>query len=232
MAYLISNQLFGTNDIRHELFRQDFNMPVSQQYELLSKIERTLNFSTCWMVKYLDSSQLDALHVLDYKESLFSLLEKINRTNDITIIKDKPEFNRFFSVISYLRFAVAAIIIKENSNHSFEDVGILFYLVVNEFKILEMISALDEIETISESEGTLRHQVLQFIEFIVVHYTQNILSFQRIDETPQKAFENYLSNEKESFLSIKEQIDTFMQKEIKDIKDITITVNQLMASAI
>jgi len=231
-AYLLGNQLFGANDIRHELFRHDFDIQSADQYKLLSKIEHTLNFSTRWMVKYLDASQLDALHVLDYKEQLFELLERINTNDCVHILEDSTEFNRFFSVISYLRFAIAAIVIKENTNHSFEDVGILFYLVVNEFKILEMISALDDIETISESEITLRHQVLQFIEFIVVHYTQNILAFQRVDETPHQAFDNYVTNEKESFINIKEQIDNFMLKEVKDIKDITVTVNQLMASAI
>ncbi|MEA3373845.1 MAG: NAD-glutamate dehydrogenase [Campylobacterota bacterium] len=231
-SYLISNRLFGANDIRHEIYRQDFTMTVGKQYPLLSEIEHTLNFSTRWMVKYLNDYQIDAAHMLDYKEQLFELLGKINANKAEEIIPDNPEFNRFFSVIEYLRFAVAAIMIKENTHNSFEDVGTLFYMIVNEFKILEMISSLDEIEIISESDLKLRHQVMQFIEFIVVHYTQKVLAFQRVDETPSVAFKSYIENDKEVFENIKDQIDAFMGKEVKDIKEITVTVNQLMASAI
>ncbi len=231
-SYLISNELFGANDVRHEIYRHDYLMPVKRQYELLNELGHTLNFSTRWMVKYLNDYQIDAAHFLDYRSRLFDLLGKINPNKMENIIEGNERFNRFFSVLEYLRFAVAAIMIKENTHHSFENVGELFYRIVNEFKILEMILSLDRMEVLSESDMMLRHQVLQFIEFIVVHYTQKILAFQRIDESPEQAFSNYVTNEQEAFESIKQQIDAFMAKEVKDIKDITVTVNQLMASAI
>ena len=231
-SYLIGNQLFGANDVRHEIYRHDYTMPVKQQYDLLNELGHTLNFSTRWMVKYLNDYQIDAAHFLDYRPQLFELLGRINPNKVEELIPGNERFNRFFSVLEYLRFAVAAIMIKENTHHSFENVGELFYRIVNEFKILEMIISLDHMEVLSESDIMLRHQVLQFIEFIVVHYTQKILSFQRIDETPEVAFVNYIANEQEAFDSIKKQIDAFMAKEVKDIKEITITVNQLMASAI
>ena len=231
-SYLIGNQLFGANDVRHELYRHDYTIPVKRQYELLNEIEHTLNFSTRWMVKYLNDYQIDAAHFLDYRPQLFELLGRINPNKVEEIIPGNVRFNRFFAVLEYLRFAVAAIMIKENTHHSFENVGELFYMIVNEFKILDMIISLDHMEVLSESDIMLRHQVLQFIEFIVVHYTQKVLAFQRIDETSKEAFENYIANEQDAFDSIKKQIDAFMEKEVKDIKEITITVNQLMASAI
>jgi glutamate dehydrogenase len=231
-SYLIGNQLFGANDIRHEIYRQDYSMAVKQQYDLLNEIEHTLNFSTRWMVKYLNDYQIDAAHFLDYRTELFELLERINREKVTEILPGNAEFNLFFAVLEHLRFAVAAIMIKENTHHSFEDVGELFYMIVNEFKVLEMIFSLDTMEVLSESDVMLRRQVLQFIEFIVVHYTQKVLAFQRVEEPPTEAFTNYIANEQEAFDSIKKQIDAFMAKEAKDIKDITVTVNQLMASAI
>ncbi len=231
-SYLIGNQLFGANDIRHEIYRHDYEMAVKRQYVLLNEIEHTLNFSTRWMVKYLNDYQIDAAHFLDYRTELFELLGRISDETFEEILPENPEFNRFFGVLEYLRFAVAAIMIKENTHHSFENVGELFYMIVNEFKILEMIISLDNMEVLSESDVMLRRQVLQFIEFIVVHYTQKVLAFQRIDETPSVAFANYIANEQAAFDSIKLQIDAFMAKEVKDIKEITITVNQLMASAI
>jgi glutamate dehydrogenase len=231
-SYLISNQLFDANDIRYEIYRQDYVMDAATQYALLEEIERTLIFSTRWMVRYLNDSQVDASYILDKKKKLFELLGMISTEEAPELIKDNPEFNRFFCVIDYLRFAVAAIMIKKNSRHSFDDVAALFYLVVKEFKILQIINSLDDIEIVSESDQALRRQLLQYIEFIVVHYTQKVLAFKRIDETPQTAFENYLENERETLEGIQQQIAALMTKEVKNIKEITVTVNQLMASAI
>ena len=231
-SYLITNELFGANDIRYEIFRNDLSMDIKQQYKLLAEIERTLSFSTRWMLKYLNKHQVDVNHILDYKESLFEMLGKIHEFNFVKILPDNQKFNLFFSAIDYLRFAVAAIMVKETSSHSFDNVARLFYIVVNEFKILEMITSLDSIETSVENDKTLRYQILQYIEYIVVHYTEQVLTFQRIDETPEVAFENYLENQKESFDQIKNQIDTFMSKDVKDINEISITVNQIMTSII
>ena len=231
-SYFITNQLFDANDSRYAIYRNDLNMDIKAQYKLLSKIEKTIGFSTRWMLKYLNKHQVDVNHILDYKEDLFKTLEKIHGEEIITIIPDNDKFNLFFCVIDYLKFAVASIMVKENSFHTFDNVGTVFFLVLNEFKILQMIRSLDNIEINSSSETILRHQILQYIEYIVVHYTEQILEFQRINETPQIAFENYLENEKEAFKDIKEQIEIFMSKEVKDIKEVTIAVNQIMTSLI
>jgi len=231
-AYLITDQLFGANDIRYEIYRNDFKLDSKTQYKLLDEIERTLIFSTRWMLKYLSKHQVDVNHILDYKDDLFKLLIRIHSDKIIEILPDNKPFNLFFSAIDYLRFAVAAIMVKETSSHSFNNVAVLFYLVVGEFKILEMIVSLDSIEIKSDDEKVLRYQILQYIEYIVVHYTEKVLEFQRVNETPQEAFENYLNNAQESFEEIKEQINKFMSKEVRDIKEVSITVNQIMTSII
>ncbi|MEA3521724.1 MAG: NAD-glutamate dehydrogenase, partial [Campylobacterota bacterium] len=230
-SYLISNQLFGANDIRHEIYRNDYKLDIKTQYKLLSDIEHTLNFSTRWMVKYLDNSQIDAVHILDYKQPLFELLKRINPKDPKNYLDESEDFNHFFNHLEYLRFAISTIIIKEETHHSFENVAELFYKVVNEFKILNIITTLDTIEILSKNEIKLKHQLLQFIEFIVVHFTQNILEFQRINESSEVAFASYIANDEEGFKQIKSEIDNFTSKEQKDIKDIAVTVNQLMSSA-
>jgi len=231
-SYLITNQLFDANTIRYEIFRNDFKIDCKTQYKLLNEIEHTLSFSTRWMLKYLNKHQVDVNHILDYKDDLFAILGKIQENQITQIIPENKHFNLFFSAIDYLRFAVAAIMVKENSSHTFENVAVLFYLVVKEFKIVEMITSLDTIEISSTNEKTLRHQILQYIEYIVIHYTEQVLSFQRINETPEIAFSNFLENEKDSFTHIKEQIDMFMSKETKDISEVSITVNKIMTSLI
>jgi len=231
-SYLVAKQLFGTYDIRKKIYSQDYIMDIEEQYNLVNKLEYILYASTRWMVKYLKKNELDSVHILDYKDELFTLLSQVHREDTKVLIKGDEQFNQFFTVIDYLRFAIAAIVIKQDTHHSFKDVIVLFYSLIHEFNILEIIIELNKVKITSTSDMTLRGQVLQFIEFIVVHYTKKILEFQRVDEEPQDAFSNFISNEKAIFYKVREHLDNFMAKENKDIKEIAITVNQLMVSLI
>jgi glutamate dehydrogenase len=231
-SYLVVKLLFGSREIREKIYAQDAIMPIDKQYKLINKLEYILYASTKWMVKYLQKNQLDSVHILDHKVELFALLSEVHNERVEVIIEGDDDFNKFYSVIDYLRFAIAAIIIKENTPHSFKDVIILFYSLIHEFNILDMIFALNKVKITSLSDMALRNQILQFIEYIVVHYTKKILEFQRVNEAPDVAFGNFIANEKEKFYKIRDHIDTFMVKENKDIKDIAVTVNQLMVSLI
>jgi len=231
-SYILSSHLFGANDIKYEIFRNDFIMPVKEQYRLLDELEHTLNFTTRWIVKYLKTSQLDTVHILDHKEELFKILSSLPTIKIKEIIPDNDEFNCFFGVINYLRFSIAVIMITERTHHSFKDVMTLFYLILNEFKILELIKALNDAGLRSKSDYKLKVQVMQFIEFIIMHYTEKLLEFQRINESSEIAFENYKQNEHEAFERINEQIENFMNKDVKDLQAISITINQLMVSII
>ncbi len=229
-SYLIAKQLYGAKEIREKIYSQDYIMDVEQQYKLLSKLEYTLYASTRWMVKYLKKNQLESAHILDHKEELFKLLAQINNNKLEILIEDDDSFNEFFSVIDYLRFSIPAIVIKTNTNHPFKDVVILFYSLIHEFNILDIIVSLNKVEITSRNDMVLRNQVLQFIEFIVVHYTKKILNFKRVNEEPEVAFANFVNNEKEVFYKVRDNIDSFMTKENKDIKEIAVTVNQMMVS--
>ena len=116
--------------------------------------------------------------------------------------------------------------------NSFRDVIVVFYSLVHEFKILELIDSLNEIKINSSSEALLKSQLLKFVEFIVVHYTEEILKFKRVNETSEEAFESYLSNQEELFNTIKIQINEFMTKESKSLQEVVITVNQMLVSVL
>lgn len=231
-SYLVVKLLFGSKEIREKIYAQDTKMSVEQQYKLINKLEYILYASTKWMVKYLQKNQLDSVHILDHKAELFALLSEVHKQKVEILIQNDDEFNKFYSVIDYLRFAIAAIIIKENTPHSFKDVIVLFYSLIHEFNILEIIVELNRVTIINSTDMALRNQILQFIEYIVVHYTKKILEFQRVNEAPDIAFTNFITNEKDKFYKIRDHLDIFMTKENKDIKDIAITVNQLMVSLI
>jgi glutamate dehydrogenase len=208
-------------------------MPVQTQYQLFDKMEKTLNFSTGWMLKNLTADVIDTAHILDYKERLFTLLESIDHDRPAQeLIPGNAPFNHFFDIIDYLRFAVAAILIKEHKDNSFDNIATLFYLIIRHFQIMQLITSLDELKIIEKSDHTLKRQMLLYIEFIVVHFTEKILSFQRTEEAPVKAFENYLASNKERFENISIQIDKLLESESKDVKELVITVNLLMGIAV
>lgn len=229
-SYLVAKRLFGARDIRSKISSQDYIMDYEKQYELINRLEYILSASTRWMVKYLKKNQLDSAHILDHKDELFSLLAQVHNQKVEVLIEDDESFNLFFSVIDYLRFAIPAIVIKSNTNHQFKDVVIVFYLLIHEFNILDIIVASNKIIVATKNDLVLRNQVLQFIEFIVVHYTKKILAFQRVNEEPDVAFVNFINNEKDAFYKVRDTLDLFMTKENKDIKEIAVTVNQMMVS--
>ncbi len=217
-SYLIVKQLFGSNEIREKIYSQDYIMNIDKQYKLIAKLEYILFTSTKWMVKYMNKTQVDSAHILDHKDELFSQLTEIHTQKIEELIPNDEEFNLFFSVIDYLRFAVAGVVIKENTHHSFKDVIVLFYQLIHEFNILEIIVSLSKLKLHSRNDVILRNQVLQFIDYIVVHYTKKILNFKRINEAPETAFSNFIANEKETFYRLRDHLDVFMTKEEKEYK--------------
>lgn len=231
-AYLICNTLFGANDIRYTIFRQDYTMPVQTQYALLDQIEQVLNFATRWMVKYVDIDSIDSLHLIEHKAELFEMLSKIKDEEPRMLIEGDETFNRFFELLDYLRFAVAVIITKEQSKRSFTDVATLFYLVIERFAILKIINALNALALHDESDLKLRRQLLEFVEYIAVHYTNRILEFQRVDEPPEVAFESFLANDRDTFGGMLDAIAELEAKEEPTLKEITLIVNLLMSSVI
>lgn len=231
-AYLICNALFGANDIRHTIYRSDYIMPVRLQYALLDQIEQVLNFATRWMVKYVDVASVDSLHFVEHKTELFDLLSRVRPKRTRTLIEDNEAFNRFFEVLDYLRFAVAVIVTKEQSKRSFEDVATLFYLVIDRFAIVKIINSLVALELKEEGDLKLRQQLMQFVEYIAVHYTNKILAFQRVNETPMDAFETFLTNDDERFAEIMASIEMLESNPQPSLRDITLTVNLLMTSVI
>lgn len=231
-SYIIASELLTSRFIREEIHKEDYKMDIELQYKLINKIEYTLYSSTRWMVKYLKKNQVDIGHILDYKDELFEFLSEVHKQEVEVLIEGNDSFNLFFSVNDYLRFAVAAIVIKENSTHSFKDVIVLFYTLIHEFNILEIIIALNKVKIVTKKDMTLRNQILQFVEYIVVHYTKEVLEFQRVNESPEEAFKSFVQNEKDVFYKVRDKLDKFVVHDDKDIKDIAVTVNQMMVSLI
>lgn len=229
-AYIIVKNLFDAQTIQFDIYGQDYILESKKQYHLLGELRTILNYTSKWMVKHSNEYEIEATNILKYKDEFFKILGEINQKSFIEIVPNKNNFNFFFGIIKYLSFAVAAIMIKEKTKHSFKDVIVVFYSLMREFKIFELVDSLNEIQINGSNDVLLKNQIIRFIEFVVMNYTKKILNFKLENESSEKAFERYLSSQEELLNDIKIQIDELMSKEIKSLQEIVITVNQMLVS--
>ena len=104
--------------------------------------------------------------------------------------------------------------------------------VIERFAILKIINTLNTLDLKDERDLSLRRQLLQFVEYIAVHYTNRILAFQRINEPPLEAFDNFLANDQGAFADILESIAELEANPKPTLRDLTLSVNLLMTSVI
>jgi glutamate dehydrogenase len=191
-SYLIVNQLFGLSDIRYQIYRDDFKIDIKKQYTLLLDIEKAVEFSIDWMLKHLRKKQIDSKLILDYKSSLKQLIDGFDDSR-IKKIVGRDDIDRFFSLIDYLKFTVAAIDIEEKSVYSFEDVAKLFYIVIDELNIIYLMNTINSIDSSNEWEMRLKDGLLEIVNIVVTTIVKNILDFKRNAESIEDSFKNYLS---------------------------------------
>jgi glutamate dehydrogenase len=231
-SYLICNELFSANDIRHHIYRQDHAMPILQQYKLLGDIEHVMNFATRWMVQHLDPCMVDATRLLEHKEALFYVLDKLQGDDPNETLDEGEVLRRYFKRLDYLRFAVAVIVTNEQSKESLEDVATLFYLLIERFAILQLINRLNQLQLHEESQRKHRSQLLQFVEYITIHLTKSILSFRRAEESVSDAFESFVHNDTKRYEEIFEAIQHLKEHEKSSLDEIAVIINHMMIQVI
>ncbi len=229
-SYLIINRLLNANDIRYEIYRSDFTLPVKQQYQLLFALEETINFSVNWMIK--KDAKIDPLFILSYKQELSELLKKAQiklKTKEIT---SNEKINAFFSLQDYLKFTAAAIYLKQETPLDFSSVAKLFFHIIDRFKINEILDALDSYRPLFENEYKVKKELEQLIEFFVTKLAQKILKFTRTDEDIEERFKNFLKNEYKNSQNVLREVDMFCNLKNHDLTALTHIVNLLVISIV
>ncbi len=230
-AYLINNQLFGANNIRYDLYRIDNEISAEKQYAILFEIEKALNFSAIWMVRYLGDFKIDANNILAYQDSIFTLLSR-DYLKNIPKLTPVDEVNQFMAILNYLRFAIAVITIQENSHAKFDDVAELFFVIIHELKIMKLFEALDSLELNDIDLRKERRQLRQIIELIIIKITEKIQNFRRKNEGANEAFENFLVNGGEHIKDAKKEIDALFKNPNPKLSKVSITIHALLFSAL
>ncbi|WP_201352323.1 NAD-glutamate dehydrogenase domain-containing protein [Hydrogenimonas urashimensis] len=228
-SYLICNQLFGSNDIRYEIFRHDYELDAKTQYALLFEIESTLDFSVSWMMRHLSPDQIHAPTLLRYRSEMARLMEMTPEENIKPILNTKSPVNRFFHHLPYMKFTVAAIILHERNHRRFDETARLIYAIIKKLHINEIMDALENYRPKNAEEHTIKKQLEEFIEFAVTSLSEKVIHYQRKGETMEKALESYLHDCEERYGALEEGFETFMRRPVVEkLEDIAILVNNLM----
>jgi glutamate dehydrogenase len=228
-SYLICNQLFGSNDIRYELFRHDYEIPAPKQYELLFAIGTTLDFSVSWMMRHLSPDQIHAPTLLRYRAEMAKLMEITPEENIEPVVPEESPLNRFFHHLPYMKFTIAAIILHERNHRRFDETARLMYAIIKKLHINEIMDALERYRPRNAEEHTIKRQLEEFVEFAVTTLSEKVIRYQRKDETMEEALESYLHDCEERYEQLQESFERFMEIEkVERLEDIAILVNSLM----
>ena len=228
-SYLICNQLFGSNDIRYEIFRQDYRIKAQKQYEMLFDIENTIAFSTSWMMRHMPPDQIDAPALLRYRSDLASLMQIIPEESIRVTVEGESRINRFFHHLPYLKFTIAAIILHEKNHRPFNETAKLMHSVIKRLHINEILEALDRYRPKNEQEHTIKKQLGEFIEFAVTSLSERVIHYRRKDESIEDALENYLHDCEERYMALQQGFESFVsQNGAEKIEEIAMLVNTLV----
>ncbi len=228
-SYLIYNQLFGSNDIRYEIFRLDYKIKAQKQYELLLEIENTLSFSISWMMRHMPPDQIDAPALLRYRSDLASLMQVLPEESIRVTVEGESRINRFFHHLPYLKFTIAAIILHEKNHRPFNETAKLMHSVIKQLHINEVLEALESYRPKNEQEHTIKRQLGEFIEFAVTSLSEKVIHYQRKDETIEEALENYLHDCEERYKVLQQGFENFVrQNGAEKIEEIAVLVNTLV----
>ena len=227
-SYLICNQLFGTNGVRYEIFRHDYRLPSSKQYNLLFEIETTISFSVNWMMRHLLPGQIHAPTLLRYKNELSALMDATSEDEITKIVDEDGHINRFFHHLPYMKFTIATIILHEKNHRRFDETSKLMHAIIKELHINEILESLENFRSKNKEEETIKKQLKEFIEFSVTSLSEKVIHYQRKDETMQEALMSYLKDCDERYHTLQESFEVFLQSDDQKLEDIAILVNTLV----
>jgi glutamate dehydrogenase len=227
-AFLISNSLLGANNIRHQIYRQDYVMRTAEQYPLLFELEESVAFSAKWILHHLErDSSLEAHMILEYQERIMNVLNADIFHSKKRTINDKT-LHHYYTRLPYLKFATTVIELNQKTLQSFEAKAMIFFLVLKKFSILTLLEALEAQHHLSSEQKTLQEQLQKFIEHAVITLTNKIVAFGRENEEPKAVVDAYLLAHATTLTPTLTRLDEFGLMEKKTLESIAITVNDLV----
>jgi len=226
-AYLISDQLYNADDARLELYRIDYQVDTTTQYQLLLKLEEEINYNITWMLRSLQNEEILFVPILEYKNSIYEVIEKMQILHK-ELIPGNTKINTFFSYLNLLKFATAILKITKTTGFSFVEAASVFYHIIHEFEIALLMEKAENIVLNTPNDALLRLQLQQLIEYLVIDLTREILRYKREKEETGTVLANYLKTKEFNFHHYEKMLEYLKSHEQVTISDLSITVNYLL----
>ncbi len=188
-SFLVLDTIVSANNIRYEIFRQDYKLGIKKQYELLTEIEDTVNFLTSWVVEHGEDAILIFERAHEYKISTEKFIN--NASIKSKAISDSDKINKFFSMIDYIRMLTTIIRVKEDVKYDFVDIANLFITTTAELSILELNQHILDLEPNNEWEERLKRRMLKKTIEITSEIIDKVMHFKRENETIEDAFKTF-----------------------------------------
>ncbi len=226
-VYLATNQLYEANDIRFEIYRNDYIIKSSKQYEMLLKIEQEIEYNMQWILKSLKKQEINFASILEYKNSIKEVISSLDIPKKKIICKN-DSINIFFINLNFLKFSSTIIKINQITKANFKDVSTLFYLLVQKFDIPLLMETIKNISAKNITQEHLRVQIQQLLEFALIDLTKAILRFKREEEDAKEVIDGYFRQKEFDVIEYEQMINFIKTSEHLSMSDLSVSVNLLV----
>lgn len=209
-SFLLVNELYSANDIRFELFREDYRLNYKKQYELFLDLDYMINFSIEWILERGEYKIALKERIREYKKSLFDFIQSVDNKYINNITEANEKINRFFSLKNYIQMALTVISVKESTKQDFAHVATLFFTAAADLDIFYITNTIKDIQAKNEWENRLKDELEKSVFSIIFHIIEKIMNFKRPNETIEEAYK--------MFVKINEEHCTVYLQDLKNLK--------------
>ena len=188
-SYVVLNDIVSAGDIRHEIFREDYNLEYKKQYEYLIELENTLEFLMYWVVEHGEDEILIFERVHEYKTAVEKFINNSDQKSNLNCKNEK--IRKFFSMIEYIKMLTTIIKVKEDVKHDFFEIANLFLSMTEDLNILELNRYIAELEVNSIWDERLQQRMLKRTLSIVSKIIDKIMHFKRSTEDIEVAISEF-----------------------------------------
>ena len=225
-SYLISNDLFRANDARYELYRSENKRNSLEIYPLLLEIEEAISYNLVWMMKGLYEKEISYAYILEHQHAIDSLLSEIDIEKTV-VAKGNEKINDFFSRLNYLKLVTGIIIIYKSEASDFKEIGKLFYTLIGELRIIDIMKMIERAEAKSDTEKSLREQLSEMIEILMIELTRDVLRFKRKGESEREAVYGYFKEKDFSLEEFVSKTDLLKREKKISLTELSVLINSL-----
>ncbi len=222
-AYLLSNLFFGGNEIRHALYRSDFDICAEDSYRFLLELEQKILLNAKTMLYKLEVSEMNFENIVMLREKTIHALSVFGF--DFTFDFEHYDLNKFIKSLNYFRLIMHVFEIKKSTQLDIEHITGLYYKLILDLRIVELLEKLEALEESDQIHTTLKSQLFKIIESLIIELIKHLILFRRKDEAFDTTLASFLNERKKEYDYYCTLLDTMQSN--PTVLEFVIIVNQL-----